>query len=166
MTPHNKAKLNDIAKVVLMPGDPLRAKWIAENFLKSAKLVNDVRGMFAYTGTYKNKKITVMAHGMGMPSIGIYSYELFKFYNVNTIIRVGSAGAFAKTIKLGDVIIAKEAFSESIYAKDVGVKVPSSKILKASNRILNVCLATTQQMKIKPHVGKVLCEDVFYSATP
>jgi purine-nucleoside phosphorylase len=166
MTPHNKAKLSDIAKVVLMPGDPLRAKWIAENFLKSPKLVNDVRGMFAYTGAYKNKKVTVMAHGMGMPSIGIYSYELFKFYNVNTIIRVGSAGAFTKSIKLGDVIVAKEAFSESIYAQDVGVKVPKNKILNASSKPLNLCLSVARQMKIEPHVGKVLCEDVFYSAMP
>ena len=93
MTPHNEAKENEIAKTVLMPGDPLRAKYIADNYLENAKLVNQVRGMYAYTGTYKGKEITVMASGMGMPSIGIYSYELYKFYNVENIIRIGSAGS-------------------------------------------------------------------------
>ena len=90
MTPHINSKKEDISNIVLMPGDPLRAKYIAENFLENAKLVNSVRNIFAYTGLYKNKKITVFASGMGMPSIGIYSYELYKFYDVNTIIRIGS----------------------------------------------------------------------------
>ena len=92
-TPHNEAEKGQIAKVVLMPGDPLRAKWIAENFLQDAELVNKVRGIYAYTGYYNGKRISVMAHGMGIPSIGIYSYELFKFYDVDTIIRVGSTGS-------------------------------------------------------------------------
>ena len=92
MTPHIKAKKTDFAKVVLMPGDPLRAKWIAENFLEDAQQINDIRGMLAFTGKYKGKKVSIMGHGMGIPSIGIYSYELYKFFDVETIIRIGSAG--------------------------------------------------------------------------
>jgi purine-nucleoside phosphorylase len=134
--------------------------------LQKAQLVNDVRGMYAYTGFYKNKKITVMAHGMGMPSIGIYSYELFKFYKVDTIIRVGSAGGFIKELKLGDVIVANEAYSESIYATDIGVKVPSNHILKANTDVLKICKTTAAKLHLKPHVGKVLCDDAFYSAIP
>ena len=105
-TPHNEAKRGDIAKTVLMPGDPLRAKFIAETFLEDAKLVNNVRGIGGYTGTYKGKPVSVMASGMGMPSIGIYSYELFKEYDVDNIIRVGSTGAYVKELKLYDVILA------------------------------------------------------------
>jgi purine-nucleoside phosphorylase len=122
--------------------------------------------MFAYTGFYKNKRITVMAHGMGMPSIGIYSYELFKFYDVDTIIRVGSAGGFTKDLHLGDVVVAATAYSESIYAKDIGVKVPSTNILNATKKTLQVCLQTAEALQLKPHVGKVLCEDAFYSSVP
>lgn len=104
-TPHNSADIKDIAKTVLMPGDPLRAKFIAENFLENAKLVNNVRGIQGYTGTWKGTPVTVMASGMGMPSIGIYSYELFKFYDVENIIRVGSAGAYSADLKLFDVVV-------------------------------------------------------------
>ena len=101
MTPHNEAEIGDFAKTVIMPGDPLRAKYIAENFLEDAKLVNSVRNMLAYTGLYKGKRISVMAHGMGMPSVGIYSYELYKFYDVENIIRIGSAIAiFVQQIKI------------------------------------------------------------------
>lgn len=100
MTPHNEAKKEDIAKIVLMPGDPLRAKYIAEEFLEDIKLVNKVRGMYAYTGKYKNKQLTVMAHGMGIPSMGIYSYELYKFYDVSTIIRIGSCRSIYKRAKI------------------------------------------------------------------
>jgi len=117
MTPHNEAKKEDIAKIVLMPGDPLRAKYIAENFLSDVKLVNSVRGMYAYTGEYKGKRITVMAHGMGNGSIGIYSYELYKFYDVDKIIRIGSCGAYKEGLKLLDVILAENAYSEGAYAK-------------------------------------------------
>ena len=104
-TAHIESKLEDIAPVVLMPGDPLRAKYIAENFLEDAKLINKVRNMFGYTGTYKGKKVTVFASGMGIPSIGIYSYELYKFYNVEKIIRIGTCGSFNKDIKLLDVVL-------------------------------------------------------------
>ena len=117
MTPHNEAKKEDIAKIVIMPGDPLRAKFIADHYLKDAVLVNQVRGMYAYTGSYKGKKITVMASGMGMPSMGIYSYELFTEYDVDTIIRIGSCGAYTKDLNLYDVIIVDHCYSESTYAK-------------------------------------------------
>ena len=115
-TPHNEAKLGEIAKTVIMPGDPLRAKYIAENFLENYKLVNKVRGMYAYTGTYKQQEITVMASGMGMPSMGIYSYELFKFYNVENIIRIGSCGSYKPDLKLFDIILADNVFSEGNFA--------------------------------------------------
>ena len=115
-TPHNEAKKEDIAKVVIMPGDPLRAKWISETYLKDAKLVSNVRGICAYTGKYNGKTITVMAHGMGIPSIGIYSYELYKFYDVDTIIRVGTCGAYSPDLNLYDTVLETEAYSDSNYA--------------------------------------------------
>ena len=115
-TAHNEAKLGDISNIVIMPGDPLRAKMIAEKYLEDAKCVNSVRGIYAYTGFYKDKRITVMGHGMGMPSIGIYAYELFKFYNVDTIIRIGSCGTHNKNIKIGDTVIATKVNTESNFA--------------------------------------------------
>ena len=108
-TPHNEAKLGDIAETVLMPGDPLRAKVVAEKYLENAVCFNKVRNMFGYTGTYKGKRVSVMGSGMGMPSIGIYSYELYNFYGVENIIRIGSVGAFGDDMKLGDLIIAMGA---------------------------------------------------------
>ena len=116
-TPHNSAANDQIAKTVLMPGDPLRSKFIAETFLENPVLVNSVRGINGYTGTYKGVPVTVMASGMGMPSIGIYSYELFKEYDVDNIIRVGSAGAYSPDLKVFDVVIADSAYSESTFAK-------------------------------------------------
>ncbi len=116
-TPHNRAKLGDIAKTVLMPGDPLRAKFITDTFLKDAKQFNNVRGMMGFTGTYKGVPVSVMGSGMGMPSIGIYSYELYNFYGVDNIIRVGSAGAFTADLALFDVVLAEAAYSQSTYAK-------------------------------------------------
>ena len=115
-TPHNEANINDIAKTVIMPGDPLRAKYIAENFLENYKLVNQVRGMYAYAGTYNKKRITIMASGMGMPSMGIYAYELYKFYNVENIIRIGSCGSYMPNLKLFDIILTNKVFSESNFA--------------------------------------------------
>jgi purine-nucleoside phosphorylase len=163
MTPHITAKLNEIASTVLMPGDPLRAKWIAETFLSKPKLVNSVRGMFCFTGTYKNKKVSVMAHGMGMPSIGIYSYELFHFYKIKNIIRIGSCGSLDKKVNLGDVVICDEAFSYSVYAKDMGIKV-SNHTLRPSPSLLKLCETTAKQVHIKKyHKAKVLCEDAFYN---
>lgn len=116
MTPHNEAKKDDIAKTVIMPGDPNRAKLIAENNLTNIKLVNEVRGILAYTGYYKNHKVTVMASGMGMPSMGIYSYELFKEYDVDNIIRIGTCGALTKEINLEDIIIPDKAYTLSNFS--------------------------------------------------
>ena len=110
-TPHNEAKLGEIAKTVIMPGDPLRSKYIAENFLENYKLVNKVRNMYTYTGTYKGKEITIMSSGMGMPSMGIYCYELYKFYNVENIIRIGSCGGYKPDLKLFDIILSNQVFS-------------------------------------------------------
>ena len=159
MTPHNEAKINEIAKTVLMPGDPLRAKYIAEKFLTDVKLVNKVRNILAYTGFYKGKEVTVMASGMGMPSIGIYSYELYKFYNVENIIRIGSAGAYSKDINLYDVILTSEAYSMSSYARVQGY---DSLVIKASeslnNKIKEVVLKTNKKIK----EGRIHSSDVFY----
>ena len=116
-TPHNKAEKGQIAKTVLMPGDPLRAKFIAETFLENPVLFNDVRGMLGYTGTWQGKPVSVMGSGMGMPSIGIYSHELYAQYGVENIIRIGSAGSYTEGAKLYDVVLATAAYSESSYAK-------------------------------------------------
>lgn len=116
-TPHMEAKAGQVAATVLMPGDPLRAKFIAESFLKDAKLVNEVRGMLAYTGRYKKGRVTVMGSGMGMPSMGIYAYELYSFYKVENIIRIGSAGSYTESLGLYDLLLARGAYSESSFAK-------------------------------------------------
>ena len=116
-TPHNQAKIGEIAELVLMPGDPLRAKMIADTYLSNVVEFNAVRNMFGYTGDYKGQRISVMGSGMGMPSIGIYSYELFKFYNVETIVRIGSAGSYTAEVKVYDVVLADSAYSQSSYAR-------------------------------------------------
>ena len=158
-TAHIESNLEDIAPVVLMPGDPLRAKYIAENFLENAKLINKVRNMFGYTGTYKGKKVTVFASGMGIPSIGIYSYELFKFYNVKKIIRIGTCGSFHPDIKVLDVILSKGAYCKTYFDKllDGGSEnyVESSEEL--NRKIMNV--AKTRNIDLK--YGKTITSDVF-----
>lgn len=121
MTAHNQAKKGEIAKVVLMGGDPLRVKWIAENFLENVTLVNNVRCAYCYTGTYKGVKVSIMAHGMGIPSIAIYSYELYKFYDVETIIRIGSTGSYSNEINVNDLVLVDSAYSDSTYADLLGV---------------------------------------------
>ena len=118
MTAHNEAKKGEIAEIVIMPGDPLRAKYIVENFFESYELVNSVRNIFAYTGMYKGKRLTVMASGMGMPSMGIYCYELYKFYDVKTIIRVGSCGAYDESVDLLDTILVDGSFTPGNFAKN------------------------------------------------
>lgn len=159
-TPHNQAVKGEIAKKVLMPGDPLRAKFIAETFLEDAKLVNQVRNMFAYTGTYNGKPVTVMASGMGMPSMGIYSYELFSMYEVEQIIRIGSAGACVPELKIGDVILADGAWSESTFARtqsgyDKDVILPSAE--------LNAHIQeAAEKLNIPLTVARVHSSDVFY----
>ena len=119
MPVHNEAKVGEIAKTVVMPGDPMRAKYIAENFLEDYKLVNQVRGMYAYTGKYKGKEITVMAHGMGMPSVGIYCYELYKFYGVENIIRIGSCGGYTEDLKVLEVVLVDNSYTEGNFARNL-----------------------------------------------
>lgn len=159
MTPHNEAQKSDIAKTVIMPGDPLRAKYIAENFLENYKLVNSVRNIYAYTGTYKGKKVTVMASGMGMPSIGIYSYELYNFYDVENIIRVGSAGSYSKDIKLYDVVLVNESYSKSSFAKVQGY---DNDIISASEYLNNKIKEVANKTNKKIIEGRIHSSDVFY----
>lgn len=161
MTPHNSAKLGDIAKTVLMPGDPLRAKFIAETFLTDAREVNCVRNMLAYTGTYKGKEITVMASGMGMPSIGIYSYELFKFYGVENIVRIGSAGAYVDSLELYDVVLAKNCWSQSSFAKTQNGCEEST--LYPSEELNNKIIKTAERLGTELHVDTIHSSDVFYA---
>lgn len=160
-TPHNEANLGDIAKTVIMPGDPLRAKYIAENFLQNTKLVNSIRGMFAYTGTYKGKKITVMAHGMGMPSISIYSYELYKFYEVENIIRIGSCGGYSPELNLFDIILAENTFSESNFA--LTYNNDNCHIVSSSKELNDIIISTSNNINIPIIKGNTMCSDFFDS---
>ena len=158
-TPHNEANLGEIAKTVIMPGDPLRAKYIAENFLEDYKLVNKVRGVYAYTGKYKGKEITVMASGMGMPSMGIYCYELFKFYKVENIIRIGSCGGYKPDLKLFDVILADKVFSESNFALTLNNEV--CHIVEADSDLNNIISSTATEENINIVKGNTVCTDCF-----
>ena len=159
-TPHIRAEKGDFAKVVIMPGDPLRAKWIAETFLDDAKLVTDVRNMLGYTGTYKGHPVSVMGSGMGMPSIGIYSYELFTKYDVDVIIRVGSTGAYVEELDLNDVVLADSAWSESSYAKVQGGC--EDDILYPDLELNAKIEATAEELGIKLKTARVHSSDVFY----
>ncbi len=160
MTPHNEAEKGDIAKTVLMPGDPLRAKFIAETFLDDYKLVNSVRNIYAYTGHYKGKEVTIMASGMGMASIGIYSYELYKFYDVDTIIRIGSAGAYTDELNLYDIVLADGAYSESTFAKTQNNE--ESNILHGSKELNDHIKEVAKNMGINIHFNNIHSSDVFY----
>ena len=159
-TPHINAKPEDFASTVLMPGDPLRAKMIAEKYLDNAVLVNNVRGIQGYTGTYKGKRVSVMASGMGMPSMGIYSYELFKFFGVNNIIRVGSAGALQTDIRVRDVVIGMGCSTNSNFAANFNI--PGTLAPLCSYKLLGTCVACAEEMGVKYHVGNLLSSDVFY----
>jgi purine-nucleoside phosphorylase len=159
MTPHNEAKKDEIAKTVIMPGDPLRAKYIAEKFLKGAKLVNKVRGMYAYTGKYKGKAVTVMAHGMGIPSAGIYIYELYKFYDVENIIRVGSCGGFGSDLKLLDTVLVDKAYTESNFAYTFNNE--DVKLVQSSEEINNIIENIAEEKSIPYVKGNVFSSDVF-----
>ena len=160
-TPHIEVtEENVIAKTVLMPGDPLRAKYIAEKFLENPVLFNQVRGMYGYTGTYKGKKVSVMGSGMGMPSIGIYSYELFSHYNVENIIRIGSCGAYSPDLKLYDVILAKDAYSESSYALSQSGELSDQ--LPSSKKLNDLIKKTPNELDINIHIGTIHSSDVFY----
>ena len=159
-TPHNSAEKGQFVKTVLMPGDPLRAKFIAETFLENPVLVNNVRGIQGYTGTWKGKPVSVMASGMGMPSIGIYSYELFKEYDVENIIRIGSAGAYVPDLKMFDVVLASAAYSESSYAKvQSGYEDCFGYPSKALNEKL---LKAAKDLEIPVKEGVIHSSDVFY----
>ena len=159
MTPHIESKKEQIAKTVLMPGDPLRAKYIAENFLEEAKLVNTVRNIYAYTGKYKNKEITVMASGMGMASMGIYAYELYKIYEVETIIRIGSCGGYAKDLKLFDTILVDKSYTEGAFAYTFNSEKCNE--APASPELNSIIEKTANENEIKCVRGKVLCSDCF-----
>lgn len=158
-TPHNEAKLGEIAKIVIMPGDPLRAKYIAENFLDNYKLVNQVRGMYAYTGNYKDKTLTIMASGMGMPSMGIYSYELFKFYEVDNIIRIGSCGSYSPDLKLFDIVLSKQCFSEGNYALTFNNE--DCHIVSSNSSLNAIIEKTALNNNIKIAKGNTICSDCF-----
>lgn len=160
-TPHIEAAREDIAKTVLMPGDPLRAKFIAENFLENAKCVNTVRNMLAYTGEYKGKKVTVFGGGMGMPSIGIYSYELFNFYDVDTIIRIGTAGALADQVQLRDLVIGIGASTDSNYASQF--RLPGTISCIADFELARKAVECAEKLKIPYAAGNILSSDIFYN---
>ena len=164
-TPHIAAKEGDFARTVLMPGDPLRAKYIAENFLTDAVLVNNVRGVNGYTGLYNGKRVSVMASGMGMPSMGIYSYELFKFYDVDNIIRIGPAGSLQPDLKIRDLAIAMGACTDSNYAAQY--ELPGTFAPIASFDLLRKAVDQAEKMgNISYKVGNVASSDVFYSERP
>ena len=158
-TPHNEANLGDIAKTVIMPGDSLRAKYIAENFLDDVKLVNQVRGMYAYTGKYQGYPVTVMASGMGMPSMGIYSYELYKFYDVENIIRIGSCGAYIPELKLFDIILAEDVYSEGNYA--LTLNNDNCHIVSSNEDLNNSIKETSKKTGINIVCGNTVCTDCF-----
>lgn len=162
-TPHNSAVAGDIAKTVLMPGDPLRAKYIADTYLDDVRCVNEVRNMLAFTGTYQGNPVTVMGHGMGMPSIGIYSYELFNFYDVDTIVRVGSAGGYADDLQLRDVVAAQGACTNSRYAHQFNL--PGDFAPIASFDLLERAVAAARAQGVNIRVGNVLSSDTFYEET-
>lgn len=159
-TPHNSAQPGEIAKTVLMPGDPLRAKFIAEHFLENPKLVNKVRNMFAYTGTYEGKEVSVMGSGMGIPSIGIYSWELYNFYDVDQIIRIGSAGALAEGLDLFDIVIGQAAATNSNYYK--AFDVPGTPALCADFGLIEKAVAFARANDMRFRVGPILSSDNFY----
>lgn len=159
MTTHIESEKKDIAKKVIMPGDPLRAKYIAENFLKDYKQVNAVRGMLAYTGYYENTLVTVFASGMGGPSIGIYAYELFKFYDVDTIIRVGTSGAATKDISVKDLIIVEDAYTLSSYPKLFFAD--DRKLFKANENVNAILKKKAEKLSSRVHFGRIITSDIF-----
>ena len=159
MTPNNEAKKEYIADVVLMPGDPLRAKYIAENFLTDYKLINSVRNMFGYTGYYKGKRVTVFASGMGMPSMGIYAYELYKFYDVKSIIRLGSCGAYSPDLNIFDTILVNNSYTEGNFA--YGLEGVNCHLIHADDELNSQLINTAERSNIKLISGDVLCSEVF-----
>ena len=163
-TPHINATCADFAKTVLMPGDPLRAKFVAETFLENARLVNNVRGIQGYTGTYQGKPVSVMASGMGMPSIGIYSYELYNFFDIDNIIRIGSAGGLADNIHLRDIVIGMAASTDSNFQSQYTLGGNFAPI--ANYELLRKAVDAAEELGVTYHVGNLLSTDVFYNANP
>lgn len=161
-TPHNQATKGEIAKTVLMPGDPLRAKFLAETYLEDVKQFNSVRNMFGYTGTYKGKEVSIMGSGMGMPSIGIYSHELYSQYGVENIIRIGSCGSFKKDVHLRDVIIAQGACTDSSFAHQY--ELPGTYSAISDYGLLEKAVEKAKEKGISYHVGNILSSDIFYHA--
>lgn len=160
-TPHNGAEKGDIAKTVLMPGDPLRAKYIADTYLKDVKCFNTVRNMFGYTGTYEGKEVSVMGGGMGMPSIGIYSFELYHFYDVDQIIRIGSAGGISDKVKVRDLVIGMGASTNSNFASQY--KLPGTFAPIADFGLLRKAVEIAEEKNIPVAVGNILSSDTFYT---
>ena len=159
MTPHNEAKFGEIAKNVIMPGDPLRAKYIAENFLEDAKLVNQIRCNFAYTGTYKGKDVTVMASGMGIPSMGIYAHELFSNYDVDNIIRIGTSGGNSKEIGLLDIVLSEQTYCEGNFAYNLNHK--ECHLVESSECLNKVIKEQAKESNIKIFSGTTITTEVF-----
>ena len=159
-TPHITAKAGEFAKTVLMPGDPLRAQFIAENYLENPKQVNDIRGMLAFTGTYKGKPVSVMGSGMGMPSMGIYAYELFNFYGVENIVRVGTAGGIRKDLNIGDVVVGVGACSDTNFAANYNL--PGTFAPIADYGLLQKAQASAEKLGVPLIAGNVLSSDIFY----
>lgn len=159
-TPHISAKKEDIAKVVLMPGDPLRSEFVAKNFLENATLVNNVRGVRGYTGKWQGADVSVMASGMGMPSIGIYSYELYNFYDVDCIIRIGSAGALQESVRVRDIVLGMGACTNSAYSSQYGLGGSFAPI--CDFEALEYAVASARKMGLRYHVGNLLSSDTFY----
>ena len=158
-TPHNQANKGDIAKTVLMPGDPLRAKYLAETYLENVKQFNATRNMFGYTGTYKGKEVSIMGSGMGMPSIGIYSYELFKFYDVENIIRIGSCGGYKPELKLFDIVLSENVFSESNYA--LTLNNDDCHIVSSSKELNSIIENTAKETNTNIISGNTVSTDCF-----
>ena len=159
-TPHNQAQVGEIAKTVLMPGDPLRAKFLAETYLEDVHQFNAVRNMLGYTGTYKGKKVSIMGSGMGQPSIGIYSHELFSQYGVEAIIRIGSCGALIENVHLRDVIIAQGACTDSNFAHQF--ELPGTYSAISSYDLLEKAVAHAKEKNVNYHVGNIIASDIFY----
>ena len=161
-TPHITAKEGDFARTVLMPGDPLRSKFIAETYLENPVLVNNTRGVHGYTGTYKGKRVSVMASGMGMPSIGIYSYELFNYYGVENIIRVGTAGGIGDNVQLRDIVMGMTAYTNSNFGRQFfdGNVAPC-----CSFKLLDQAVSAARKMGVEPNVGALYSSDIFYDET-
>lgn len=159
MTPHIESKLEEISKIVLLPGDPLRAKYIAENYLKNYKQVNNIRGALAYTGYYKDKEITVFATGMGMASAGIYVYELFKFYQVENIIRIGSCGSNTPKLNLLDVILSSSSYTEGNFALSFNNE--NIHEVEASQKLNNIIINKSKNINQKINICKTICSEVF-----